>query len=106
MQPDLLQPALAGLTVFIASTAVGVGMVKKLIRVHEAKHELKRGSAGFLRSVSGWSMIALWLMAVWFLATIIGDWGATGDLDGAMARGWLRLRILLEIAAALMESDG
>ena len=57
-------------------------MVKKLIRVHEAKHELKRGSAGFLRSVSGWSMIALWLMAVWFLATIIGDWGATGDLDG------------------------
>ena len=106
MHPDLIYPALAGLTVFAASTVIGVGLVRKLIQVGEAKHELKHGSAGFLRSIKGWSMIAIWLMAVWFCATIIGDWGVTGDLDGAMARGWLRLRILLEIAAALMESDG
>lgn len=105
MQPDLFLPALAGLTVFIVSTGIGVGMVKKLIQVAEARHELKQGSAGFLRTISGWSMIAIWLLAVWFCATIIGDWGATGDLDGAIARGWLRLQILLEIAVALMDSD-
>lgn len=105
MQADLIYPALFGLGLFIVSTAIGVGMVRKLIQVQEARHELKRGSAGFLRTISGWSMIALWLMAVWFFATIIGDWGATGDLDGAIERGWLRLYVLLEIAAALLDSD-
>ena len=105
MQADLIYPALFGLWLFIVSTAIGVGMVRKLIQVHEARHELKRGSAGFLRTISGWSMIALWLMAVWFFATIIGDWGATGDLDGAIERGLLRLYVLLEIAAALLDSD-
>jgi len=105
MPSDLIYPALAALALFAASTLCGVPMVRKLIQVHEAKHELKRGSAGFLRSISGWSMIALWLLAVWFLSTIIGDWGATGDLDGAIARSWLRLRIILEIAVAVMDSD-
>ena len=105
MQPDLIYPAIAALTLFIVSTGIGVGMVKKLIQVAEAKHELKQGSAGFLRTISGWSMIAIWLMSAWFCATIIGDWGATGDLDGAIARGWIRLQILLEIAVALMDSD-
>jgi len=46
-----------------------------------------------------------WVMAVWFVATVIGDWWATEDLAGAMDRAWLRLRILLEIAAAIAESD-
>lgn len=105
MPPDLIYPALAALALFATSTAFGVPMVRKLIQVHEAKHELKRGSAGFLRTISGWSMIALWLMGVWFLSTIIGDWGATGDLDGAIARSWLRLQIILEIAVAVMDSD-
>ena len=80
MQPDLIYPIIAALGVFIVSTGVGVAMVRKLIQVHEAKHELKHGSAGFLRTVSGWSMIAIWLMVVWFSATIIGDWGVSGDL--------------------------
>ncbi len=105
MPSDLLYPAMAALVLFATSTAFGVPMVKKLIEVYEAKHELKRGSAGFLRTISGWSMIAMWLLAVWFLSTIIGDWGATGDLDGAIARSWLRLQIVLEIAAAVMDSD-
>ena len=82
-----------------------MGPVKKLIAVREAKHELKHGSAGFIRSMSGWAIIAFWLMAAWFFATIIGDWGVSGDLDGAIERSMLRLRILLEIAAALGESD-
>lgn len=105
MLPDLIYPAFAGLALFAVSTGIGVPMVRKLIQVQEARHELKQGSAGFLRSISGWSMIAIWLLSVWFLSTIVGDWGATGDLDGALARSWLRLRIVLEIAVALMDSD-
>lgn len=101
----MIPPALATLALIALSTAIGMGAVRKLIVVYEAKHELRRGSTGFLRSISGWSMIAFWLLATWFLATIVGDWGMTGDLDGAVARSWNRLRILLEIAAAIAESD-
>lgn len=98
-------PLIAGLALFALSTGVGIYPVVKIIRVREARHELKEGSAGWLRGIGGWAVIAFWLMAVWFFATIIGDWNATGDLDGAIDRSWLRLRILLEIAAALGESD-
>ncbi|MEP3947916.1 hypothetical protein [Ascidiaceihabitans sp.] len=96
-------PVLSGLVLLAVSTFVGMWPVVKLIKVREAKHELKQGSAGFLRTLSGWSVIAFWLMTTWFFATIIGDWGSTGDLDGAIERSWLRLRILLEIAAALAD---
>ena len=105
MIASFVEPALAALALFAVSTALGVPAMKKLIVVYEAKHELKHGSAGWLRSIRGWSMVAFWLMTTWFVATIIGDWGITGDLGGAIDRGWLRLRILLEIALAIMESD-
>lgn len=98
-------PLLVALVLLIAGTLIGIWPVRKLITVAEAKHELKHGSAGFLRSLAGWSYIAFWLMAVWFGGTIIGDWYMTGDLEGAIDRAWLRLRILLEIAAALADSD-
>lgn len=100
-----LGPAVAALALVCVSTLIGVPSVKKLITVYEAKHELKQGSTGWLRSIAGWSMIAFWLMSTWFIATIIGDWGATGDLDGAINRSWLRLRLLLEIASAIASSD-
>lgn len=91
-----------GLVLLLAASALfGVMPVKKLIQIREAKHELKHGSAGFIRTTSGWFGIVLWLAMTWFCATILGDWFATGDLDGAIDRGWLRLRILLEILAAL-----
>ncbi|MEO0752473.1 MAG: hypothetical protein AAFY25_11790 [Pseudomonadota bacterium] len=99
-------PFLATLTLFVVSTGAGMIQVVKVIQIREAKHELKQGSAGFLRSIGGWSVIFIWFGAVWFLATIIGDWGVSGDLAGAWDRGQLRLRILLEILAALAESDG
>ena len=99
------EPFIAGLALLALSTLIGVIPVRKLIEVREAKHELKRGSAGFIRTLSGWAVIAFWLMATWFVATILGDWSVTGDLDGAIDRSWLRLRILLEIAAALADSD-
>lgn len=98
-------PYIAAVVLLALSTWLGVGRVVKIIQVYEAKHELRQGSAGFIRSISGWSMIAFWLMATWFFATIIGDWGASGDLEGAVERSMLRLRILLEIAAAIAESD-
>ena len=101
----LTGPLLSGLTLFALSTAIGMWQVQKIIQIREAKHELKQGSAGFLRSISGWSVIFIWLGLVWFAATIIGDWGVTGDLEGAIDRGWVRLRVLLEILAALAESD-
>lgn len=102
-----LDPALIAstLVLFILGTALGIWPVVKLIKVYEAKHELKTGSAGAIRTIGGWSVIAFWVAGVWFFATIIGDWGATGDLEGATARAWLRLRILLEILAAIASSD-
>lgn len=98
-------PLAATFVLMIGSTAIGMGQVRKMIQISEARHELKHGSAGFLRNIAGWSLVAFWLMGVWFIATVIGDWDATGDLTGAMDRAWLRLRILLEIAAAIAESD-
>ena len=92
--------ALAALLLCI-STALGVLPIKKLISMREAKRELKHGSAGFLRSMSGWIIVALWLAFTWFCATILGDWHATDDLPGALDRAMLRLQILLEILAAL-----
>ncbi|MFN3209575.1 MAG: hypothetical protein ACE369_11360 [Roseovarius sp.] len=98
-------PPLAALLLLALATMLGMAQVARIIKVYEARHELKHGSAGFIRSVSGWSLVVFWAMAVWFVATVIGDWWATEDLAGAVDRAWLRLRILLEIAAALGDSD-
>ena len=98
-------PYLSGLVLLAAATFIGIFPVRKTIHVMEAKHELKHGSAGFLRSIAGWSIIAFWIMTTWFIATILGDWATYGDLGAAVDRAWLRLRILLEIAAAIADSD-
>ena len=100
---DLLGPYLAAGGLLLWSAVLGVWPTRKWIEVREAKHELKQGSAGFLRSLSGWTVMAFWLMATWFCATIIGDWWMTRDLEGAFARSWVRLQVLLEIAAALVD---
>lgn len=102
---ELYAPFVAAVVLLMASTTVGMMAVVKLIQIYEAKHELKRGSAGAIRMIAGWSMVAFWIMAVWFFATILGDWNASGDLQGAIDRSLLRLRILLEIAAAIASSD-
>lgn len=98
-------PLLAGLVLMIGSALIGARSVKKLIVVMEAKHELKQGSAGFIRSIGGWSVIAFWLGGTWFVATILGDWSVSGSLDAAFARSFARLEILLQILAAIAESD-
>jgi len=53
--------------------------------------------------MSGWIIIALWLAATWFVATILGDWWAFGDLENALLRSLRRLEILLHILAALAD---
>ncbi|MEM8536912.1 MAG: hypothetical protein AAGF56_03530 [Pseudomonadota bacterium] len=98
-----IAPYLYAFGLFCAATLIGILPVKKLIQVREAKHELTRGSAGFIRTISGWSVIMFWVAATWFVATILGDWATYGDLEAAMERGFVRLRVLLEILAALAE---
>lgn len=98
-----LAPEIATLLLICIATALGAYPIKKLIDVKEAKHELKHGSAGFIRAISGWTIIAIWLCATWFFATITGDWWATGDLAGAIQRSGRRLELILHILAALSD---
>lgn len=100
-----VSPIIAGLVLFGLSTAIGMANVVKIITVYEAKHELKQGSAGWIRSISGWSLVAVWLLFTWFLATIIGDWYVSGDLEQAIARAEVRLVVILEFLSALASSD-
>lgn len=100
---DLFPPLIATVVIIGFGALVGIYPIKKLIQVHEAKHELKQGSAGYIRTLSGWSVIVFWLVAVWFFATITGDWFTTGDLEGAIARGGRRLEVILHILAALAD---
>lgn len=99
-------PVIAATLVLLAlGTVSGILPVVKIIQMYEARHELRQGSTGWLRSMAGWAFIAFWLMAVWYFATIIGDWAVSSDLEGAFERSLLRLRILLEIAIAIAGSD-
>lgn len=97
--PDLITPYLFGLVLLAVATVLGIFPIRKAIQIKEAKHELKQGSAGYLRSLSGWSIILFWAAATWFCATILGDWSASGDLQGALARAQIRLQVLLELLA-------
>jgi len=96
-------PVLATLLIIGIAASLGIYPIKKLIRVQEAKHELKHGSPGFFRTMSGWIIIAIWLAATWFFASIVGDWWATGDLSSAIGRSARRLELLLRILAALAD---
>ncbi len=100
-----VEPYIAAVVLFAVASLLGIAPVIKIIAVYEAKHELKHGSAGFIRSLSGWAIIAFWLLITWFLATILGDWATTQDLTGAIDRSMVRLRVVLEILAALADSD-
>lgn len=101
---DTLPPVAAFVGLILCGAVLGLVPIRKLVQVREAQHELKHGSAGYLRTIGGWSIIAFWLVGTWFCATITGDWWATGDLDGAIARSGRRLEVKLHILSAL--SDG
>ncbi len=97
----LVGPILAALAILAIGTVVGILPVKKLIEIKEARHELRQGSASFIRGVAGWGIALIWLVAIWYAATIVGDWGVTGDLEGAIERSGKRLEIILHLLAAL-----
>ena len=82
----LTSPLLASVAFMIAATFVGMLPVVELIKVYEGQHELKQGSAGWIGTIAGWSMIAFWLITTWFVATIIGVWDVSGDLQNAVDR--------------------
>ncbi|MEM7723972.1 MAG: hypothetical protein AAF376_16605 [Pseudomonadota bacterium] len=101
----MIPVVLAGLALFAMATFIGMIPAKKLIDMNEAQHELRVGSANYLRRLAGWSVIGLWILATWFFATILGDWGVTGDFEDALERSYVRLLVLVEIAIALAEAD-
>lgn len=98
---ELVFPVLSALAVLAVAAVVGIWPAQKLIRVKEARHDLRQGSAGWLREIGGWAIIVAWVLSIWFCGTIIGDWAMTGDLDRALERSALRLQIILEVLAAL-----
>lgn len=101
----MIPVVLAGLALFGMATFVGMIPIKKLIDMKEARHELRVGSANYLRRLAGWSAIGFWILAIWYFATILGDWGVTGDFEDALERSYVRLLVLVEIAIALAEAD-
>lgn len=98
-------PILLCLPLVVISALIGMPMVKKLVQIREARHELKRNSTSYIMGIAGWSVIAFWLMATWFFATILGDWAATDDAAGAVDRSFTRLWVLLQIAAEVAAND-
>ena len=96
-----LVPIVLLLLLFFVSAFIGKTIVRKTIQVREATHELKQGSAGFLRGLAGWGVIVLWAVTILCFATVLGDWQISGDFDGAIERGRERLPLLFIIVTAL-----
>lgn len=90
----------AAAVVFGFSTYVGVIPVHRMIHRREAQHELRRGSASYFRRMGGLALVGMWLVAILFVSSIIGDWAVTGDYDGAMARAGMRIGLLIQLAAS------
>ena len=76
---SLAEPALATLALFIMGTLVGYWPTRRLIAMREARHELKQGSASFLRAMGGWVVVLAWLGAT------MGHMIAFGTLPEAVA---------------------
>ena len=98
-------PALAGLGIWAAGAFFGMIPMVRIIRMAEAWHELKRGSAGFLRAMGGVSLIVIWLVSLWFAGSVLGDWQVMGDLELALEASALRLRILIEVLLTVLEAQ-
>lgn len=91
----------AAAVLFAFSTYLGLIPVHRMIQRREAQHELRLGSASYFRRMGGLFFVFIWIITVIFLSTILGDWGATGDLEAAMDRAGLRIGLLLQFAASL-----
>ena len=94
-------PLFAAAALFGLSTYFGLIPIYRLIQMHEARHELRQGSASQLRRAGGWVVVALWLATVMWCAVFLGDWWATGDYIAASDRAWLRIGLLAKLAASV-----
>jgi len=83
-------PIVSTLFLICLAAPIGIYPIRKYIQIQEAKHELKHGSAGFIRSFGGWIIIAIWVAVVWFIATILGDWWAPMTKPATIAQADLR----------------
>ncbi len=97
---ETIAPLLAAAVLIAVSAGLGILPMRKTIQMSEARHELKHGSASFLRAMSGWFFILVWIATTWFVATVLGDWWITSDWNGAVSRGIRRLEVLLHVLAA------
>ena len=95
-----LSVLVAAAVLFAFSTYLGLIPVHRMIQRREARHELRLGSASYLRRMGGLLFVFVWIITVVFLSTILGDWGTTGDLEAALDRASLRLGLLLRFAAS------
>ncbi len=97
----LLLSILSLTALWVFATVGGIVPVRKLIQMREARHELKKGSAGYLRIMGRWALVLIWALIVWYLATVLGDWSVSGDFDGAVARSMNRLEAIFRLVVAL-----
>ena len=97
----LIYAALAIMTL----TLIGVWPVRKFFEVIEAKSEMRAQSPSLLRTIRGWSIIAIWMVLTAYCGSFFGDWAKTGDLDGASERMLARGRIVVEAVVMIAASD-
>lgn len=94
----------AGLTV-VGLSLIGIYPARKFFQVIEAKGEMRAQSPSLLRSIRGWSIVAIWVVLTAYSGSFFGDWIKTGDLDGATERLIARGRIVIEVVAMIAASD-
>lgn len=99
--PEAFLPYLSVIVLFAAATIFGMQPIHKIIEMREARHELKQGSAGWIRSLSGWSFVAFWIVGTGAFAGFLADWAQKGDLSMAIAQSGNPLNILSDIAATI-----
>ncbi|SLN17715.1 hypothetical protein ROG8370_00521 [Roseovarius gaetbuli] len=89
----------------LSLTVIGVWPARKFFEVLEAKSEMRAQSPSLLRTLRGWSIVAIWVVLTAYCGSFFGDWAKTGDLDGASERMMARGRIVIEAVAMIAASD-
>ena len=90
----------SAVALFGLSTYFRLLPVHRMIQRREAHHELRSGSASYLRRMGDAILFVTWIIVVLCLSSILGDWAVTGDLDAAMDRAGRRAAVLFKLAAS------
>jgi hypothetical protein len=78
----------------------GLIPIHRMIHMHEARDELRQGSASRLRRAERWGVIAVWLAVVLSCLVFSGDWAATGDYQSTTERAAQRTDLLINLLVA------